>query len=149
MEAILEAFGVDWRLIVIQVFNFTLLMGLLWYFLYTPLLKVLNERQEKIAKGVHDAEAAAEKLQNAETEKKDILKSAHVEAEEISQRSKQYADEKAYSIVAKAEEKAQNIISEADRRADQMKSEAIKGSESEVAKLAILAAEKVLREKNS
>ena len=48
MQEILTAFGIDWRLIVIQVFNFAMLAYVLWYFLYTPVLKLLAEREENV-----------------------------------------------------------------------------------------------------
>ena len=69
MEEILHAFGIDWRLILIQVVNFGILAGALWYFLYTPVLKILNDREEKIRKGIEYAEAAQETRAEAGTTK--------------------------------------------------------------------------------
>ena len=81
MEGILNTFGIDWRLIVIQIINFGLLAAALWYFLYTPILNVLNERENKIKKGIEDAETAGKTLATAEDEKKNILTKAQTTAE--------------------------------------------------------------------
>ena len=62
MEQLIHAFGIDARLILLQVINFGLLMAVLSYLLYKPVLKVLAERQEKIAQGVKDAEEAGKNL---------------------------------------------------------------------------------------
>ncbi len=149
MDQILHAFGIDWRLIVIQIFNFAILAGLLWYFLYTPILKVLNERQQKVEKGVKDAEAAEKSLQEAGSEKSKIVTNAHSEASEIVDRAKKHADEKGAVIVSDAQGKADRIMSDAKDKGEELKEQAKKESEAEVARLAILAAEKVLQEKLS
>jgi F0F1-type ATP synthase membrane subunit b/b' len=49
MEAIVEAFGIDAHLIIVQIVNFAILMAALGYFLYTPILNLLRDREEKIA----------------------------------------------------------------------------------------------------
>ena len=76
MEQLIEAFGIDVRLIIIQVFNFGILMAVLTYFLYKPVLKMLNEREAKIAQGIKDAEEAAKVRGEATEEKKAILEKA-------------------------------------------------------------------------
>lgn len=149
MEQLIHAFGLDAKLIVIQIFNFVILTALLTYFLYNPILKVLRERREKIEQGIQDADAAAAAKAAATEEKQAILTAAHKEAEEVGVRAKQFADEKTASIVAAADEKAAQIIKVAEQKGEDIKVRAHKESEAEIAKLAILAAEKVLREKVS
>lgn len=149
MDQLIQAFGIDVKLIIIQVFNFGILMALLTYFLYKPVLKMLADREEKIAQGIKDAESAAEALATAEDEKQTILTGAHKEAEEVAARAKTHADDKAASITAAADEKASGIVATAEQKAEDIKIKAHKDSESEVAKLAVLAAEKVLKEQTS
>lgn len=146
MQEIIEAFGIDWRLIVIQIFNFGLLVGVLWYFLYTPVLKLLAAREEKIKKGVEDAEKAGEARALADKERGEVLKTAHIEAGDIVKRGTEHADEKAKAMLAEANEKIARDIHHAKLAAEEIKAEALKESEAEIAKLAILGAEKILRE---
>ena len=147
MEEIIHAFGIDGRLIVIQIVNFGLLVLVLWYFLYTPILKLLAEREAKIKKGVEDAEKAELALRDAGEEKKKIVSDAHKNAEEISARAKSFADQKSAEIVAAAESKAAVVLQNAEKRSEELKAQAHKESEAEIAKVAILAAEKILNEK--
>lgn len=147
MEQIINAFGIDLRLIIIQVVNFGLLLVVLGYFLYTPVLNMLREREEKIRKGVADADAAAEKLQAAEDERRSIVATAQDEAVAIEYRAKEHAGKQADDIVAAAQTKASQITTDAAALGESMKAAALKESEAEVAKLAILAAEKVLAER--
>ena len=146
MEEILKAFGVDWRLIVIQVFNFALLAALLWYFLYTPVLKILNERQEKIKKGVEDAESAENALPEVEGKRQTIISDANKQADEINMRAKAQADERKSELLKDAEARAESIVHDAEGRSKALEEGAVRKSEAEIAKLAVLAAEKILRE---
>ncbi len=144
MQEIIHAFGIDWRLIVIQIFNFGLLVGVLWYFLYTPILNLLSEREEKIKKGIDDAENAARTFREADTEKVLILKNAHSEAGQIVSRGTQYAEEKAQAMLSETSEKILKQLEVAKAEAAEIRAKTLKESESEIAKLAILGAEKVL-----
>jgi len=148
MQEIITAFGIDWRLIVIQIFNFTLLAGLLWYFLYKPVLNLLAERQEKIAQGVRDAAAAAAGKADADRERGEIVRAAHTEAEAIVTRAESHATEKGTALLAESKEKGARILADADVQARDLAARVRAESEQEIAKIAILAAEKVLREKH-
>jgi F-type H+-transporting ATPase subunit b len=147
MEQILHAFGIDWRLIVIQVFNFTLLMGALWYFLYTPVLKLISDREEKIRKGVEDAEKAHDALKTADIEKTGILKEAHAEASLIVARGTHTAEVKAKALEDESAVKIAKQLGVAKEYAEELKAKALKESEGEIAKVALLGAEKILNEK--
>jgi F-type H+-transporting ATPase subunit b len=147
MEEILHAFGINGKLIIIQIVNFAILAGVLTYFLYTPVLKLLSEREAKIKKGVEDAESATKALETADVEKKHIVGIAHKDAEKISVRAKQYADQKSIEIINEAETKAKHVLAGAHARGEEIKASAQRESESEIAKVAILMAEKILREK--
>jgi F-type H+-transporting ATPase subunit b len=149
MEAIIAAFGIDVHLIIVQIINFTILMVALGYFLYTPILNLLREREEKIAAGIKDSEAAAVAKASAEAEKAVVLTEAHHAAAEVNNRAKAAAEVTGAEIVAAAEAVAQAAKAKAVAEAEQLKAAAIKASEAEIAKTAILAAEKILREKSA
>ncbi len=146
MEEIINAFGIDTRLIIIQLLNFGILMAVLGYFLYQPILRILKEREEKISQGLKDAEAAMKARAEAGVEKQTILTNAHKEAEEIGKRAKAAAEAKATEIVSGAQGKAAFVLEDAELKGEQIKAQALKDSEKEITQLAILAAEKVLRQ---
>lgn len=149
MEEIISAFGIDVRLITIQIINFVVLLFALWYFLYTPILKLLADRQEKIKKGVEDAEAAEQSLEEAENTKKEIVAAAHRESEEIVKKAEQHAETKKSEILESAEVRAESLVLAAEKEAAE-KVERIKtGAEKEIAQTAVLAAEKIMLEKQN
>lgn len=147
MEAIIHAFGIDWRLIAIQIFNFAILAVALWYFLYTPVLSMIEKRKAMIEKGIADAKAAEKQLESAESEKGAILTAARKEAGEVASRAKEFAAEKTEALLSEAEEKKARILAEAKRDGEEMKAKLYKESEAMIAKTALLAAEKILNDK--
>jgi F-type H+-transporting ATPase subunit b len=149
MEQLLHAFGIDVKLITIQIINFVVLAGLLSYFLYKPVLKILQDREDTIKKGIADAEAAALAKASAVDEKRTVLEQAQTEAQAIESRATAYAKQKEEDILKHAKDSAEVVLTDAHAKSEQLKAQAIKESEAEIAKLAILATEKMLREKNS
>jgi F-type H+-transporting ATPase subunit b len=147
MDQIIHAFGIDARLIIIQLVNFGLLMVVLGYFLYKPVLKLLADREAKIAQGLRDAEDAAKAKDEAGVEKQAILAAAHADATEVANRAKKVAEEKASEIVGNAEDKAAAVVADAEAKRELIKEQARKESEKELASVAILAAEKILKER--
>ncbi len=149
MEDIVKAFGIDGRLIFIQIVNFAILMVTLLYFLYNPILNMLKSREDKIVQGIKDAEAAAVAKASADAEKKVILTDAHAEAVAVNARAKSAADTTASTIVSTAEAKAATVLADAKAKAEQAAAQTLKDNEAAIAKSAILAAEKILRGQNA
>ncbi len=80
MNELLSQLGIDWKLLLSQAVNFGLLLAILSFFLYKPLLRILKERAQKIQEGLVKAEEADAHLKEAQTLKKEKLKEAEVEA---------------------------------------------------------------------
>jgi len=146
MSELFAAFGINWKLLIVQAINFGILLGVLWYFLYTPVLKMIDERRRKIAEGVQTAEAAERKLAEAKTEGDKLVGSAAREAEGLVAAARGRADEKASEIVRSAEAQASAVLKDAQAKADEAKRLALSESQKEIARAAMLAAEKILRE---
>src|SRR3989338_4175917 len=148
MQELFATFGVNWKLLLIQALNFGALLAILTYFLYKPILRIIDERREKIAEGVRTAEAASRRLEEAKTEGEQLVGGAAREAERIIATARTRADERASEIVKGAETRAASTLSDAAERAEEAKRQALKESEREIARAAMLAAEKILREKS-
>jgi len=147
MDQLINAFGLDLKLIVVQIINFGILLVALTYFLYQPVLKLLREREERIAQGITDAEAAAAALASADTEKRAVLKAAHQAAAEVANRAQAAATKQSETIIPKANEQATQLLAEAEKVATEQAAAHKRASEAEMAAVAVLAAEQVLRER--
>lgn len=148
MQQLFSAFGIDWRLLIIQGVNFAVLLGALTYFLYRPLLAMIDSRRAKIAEGVAAGIAATERLAEAQKEGEGIVGAAAREAEGLVAGARTRAEGRAAEIAAAAEDKAQRIVKDAEARAEEAKRKALTESEQQIARTAMLAAEKILRQKN-
>lgn len=147
MAEIFATFGIDWKLLLVQVVNFGVLLAVLWYVLYRPVIRLVRERQEHIAQGVRDAEAAQQERERIEQERNERLTAASKEAEAVIEQARDRAQEKEAQLVADAQARSERIIQESTERATDMKEQALAESQDEIARLAVLAAEKVLRER--
>jgi len=149
MQELFEVFGVNWKLLLMQAFNFGLLLVVLTYFLYKPVLRIIDERSEKVAEGVRNAEEALQKLAASETAGKEIVANASREAERIVALARESAEEKGSGLVREAEARAEALLKDADVRATEAQRQALIRSEKEIAQAAMLAAEKVLRKQSA
>ncbi len=146
MESLLDAFGIDGKLLLAQLVNFGVLFVALTWLLYKPVMKTLDERAAKIAQGVEDAEIASEKAAKADENAAQVVKGAEIEAESIVASARDLAGSEKSRIMKEAEARAAQVAADAEARAEETAAKALRDSEKEVARLAVLAAEKVLRE---
>lgn len=145
MNELLTVFGVNWKLLFVQGVNFALLLAVLTYFLYKPVLRMIDERRKKIAEGVRTAEEASARLAEAESKGGAIVGEASREAEALVKTARERAEERGAEIVKSAEAQAQGVLADAAARAEETKRQAIKESEKEITRAAMLAAEKILK----
>lgn len=111
-------FGVTWQLFLSQVVSFAIVAFLLHRFAYKPILGVLEERRQKIAESLANAEKIKQQLAEAEVARKEMLQKANVEATKLIEEARaaaarvleqesQKAIGQAEQIIAKAREAAQ------------------------------------------
>ncbi|HQU07663.1 MAG: hypothetical protein B7X04_01955 [Parcubacteria group bacterium 21-54-25] len=145
MQQLLAAFGINGKLLIAQAVNFGLLLVVLTYFFYRPLMRILEERRNIVTKGVDDAARAAEKLASADTLAAAHVAEAEVAAGHILKAAREEAGTERSRLVKEAEARAAAIAADAQARAEEVAAKTQRDSEKEIARLAILAAERVLR----
>lgn len=147
MDQLFAAFGIDWKLLIAQAVNFGVLLVALWLLLYKPVMQVLDERAKKIAQGVEDAERASQKLAGADEAAAQIVAKADAEAVSALAAAREAAGTERARLVKEAEARAAAIEAEADAKAKETAAKTLRESEKEIARLAVLAAEKAMRDK--
>jgi F-type H+-transporting ATPase subunit b len=147
MEQVLDVFGIDWKLLLINAANFGVLLAALTYFLYKPMLRMLDARRNKIAEGVRAAEKAEAELKEFEANRGDMLAKAGREADSIVSEARAAGTEKQKEITAQAEGSAARTIAEAEAQAKDLKERAVQESKQEVAKLIVLGMERAFKSK--
>jgi F-type H+-transporting ATPase subunit b len=102
---------------VAQAVSFLIVALILRMFVYRPLLRILDERRQRIADSLADAARVSAELAAAEAQRRDVLEAARAEADRIlgdartaasslTERERQRAQALAEGIVVKAQEEA-------------------------------------------
>jgi F-type H+-transporting ATPase subunit b len=136
--------GFDGPTIIAQAINFIILLVLLYFVAYKPLMKMLDERSSKIKENMAQAEntrhqavenrnEARRQLEDAEKAGQNIISQATRNAETIKEKARQDAHTEALSIIDRAQEEIQK-----------QKDDAVEEVRKEFANLTIQAAEKVI-----
>lgn len=148
MSQVLSVFGIDWRLLLINAVNFGLVLVALWYFLYAPVLKMLEERRKKVEQGVLDAESAKRRLAEIEESRAGKLIAAGKDADALVAAARAAGVQKERELMQKGEAAAALLVRDAAAQASEIKSRSIEESKQEVAKLIVLGIEKAFKTKS-
>lgn len=123
MSALFSALGISGKLLLAQAVNFGIVLVVLTFVLYRPLLRVVEERRRKIELGLHSAEIAEERLRMIENERIEKLADADRNALRIIAGAEKSSEEEASKIIEKAEIKAEDVLKSALQVAERRKQE--------------------------
>lgn len=140
----MQQLGISTGLLLSQIVNFTLLMVILRFVLYKPVLNMLDQRRERIAQGMRDAERVAAAAEEAEQDKAKVIDEARREAQEIRAQATRDTERIAQDIRARAEQEATEIRIKAQDDAKKQVDAALSDANKQIADLAILATERLL-----
>lgn len=142
----MAALGINLGFLLFQIFNFVILMTLLYAWAYKPIVKALENRKQIIAQGMEDAHIAAEARANAEEEAREIIAKAQAEASEKVREASERAEGAAKDILAQAEEDAAKARENALAEAQQERDRILADMRGQVAALAMAAAQRLIGE---
>lgn len=144
---LLEALGIDGKLLLEQGIAFLILVFLLGKFVYPALIKAIDTRRDQLEASAEEAKEASKALEKAEASVAKMLTDARTEADDILARS----HKEATSMVGEAEERAkvraEQIVADARTQLDTEVTKARQALKKETLGLVALATEKVVKEK--
>jgi F-type H+-transporting ATPase subunit b len=142
----MEGLGINLPLFIAFLINFVILFVLLSVFLYKPVTKMLNDRQAKIKESMEQAEAIKQQTAQTEQEIKKQLENAHKEAQKILAQATEIGDKLKAEAKDVARKEAESITIKAQAEIDRQREKDIQELRAQFADIAILAAEKVIKE---
>jgi len=140
----LEGLGINVQLLVAQIINFLILLGLLYLFAYKPILKMFDERANRIKESMDMTESIKEKAASAEEDAKKRLEEAGREGQEVIARAIKTGEEIKQKAEKDAKPEAEALVSRARQEIQQERDEAVAELRKEFTDLTISAAEKVI-----
>ena len=135
-------------------FNYTLIGQLLafilfvWFcmrFIWPQLLDILETREKEISDGLEAASRGKRELEEAEIKKTEVMGAAKKEAADLINQANLRANQMVEDAKSKAQEEAERIKESAEKDVIQSANKAREGLRSEVAILAVVGAEKLLK----
>jgi F-type H+-transporting ATPase subunit b len=142
----MEALGINLGLLIVQIIVFIIVFLTLNAWVYNPMLNMMETRKKKIAQGLEDARVAAEARADAEKEAAKITAAAQAEASKIVAEATERASSAGKDVKAAAEAEAAKARESAMAEAQLERNRILGDLRSQVASLAIAAANKLVGE---
>jgi len=136
--------GISWPLFSAQIVNFVVLLILLYFLAYKPLLKKLDERSGKIKESIDEAQKVKDQAVKAEEEFQQRIDAVGKESQEVIARAMRTGEEARQKAQAEARVEAQAVVEKARQDIQHERDEAIEELRQEFSDLTIVAAEKVI-----
>ncbi|MEK7494141.1 MAG: F0F1 ATP synthase subunit B [Patescibacteria group bacterium] len=138
--------GIDVRLFLFQVVNFSILLFVLHRFLYKPFLQILDTRRKKIEESMAQVDAAARAHKEAEEKMAREMKHAQEKAKFIIEKAIDDAEKVRDGMAKKAADESARLIERAKKEIDAQQEKAMTEIKREAGSIAVAVAEKVLGE---
>ncbi|MDD4286765.1 MAG: ATP synthase F0 subunit B [Candidatus Peribacteraceae bacterium] len=116
---LLTKLGINWQLLIAQIVNFLIVMGVLGYFLYRPILNLLDSRTERIRKAMEEAKRIENQAQEMAKLREEAMKRLDRESGEHFDRIRKEAAELQEQMHATAKKEAEAMIQNALKRIDE------------------------------
>lgn len=141
---ILNQLGINPAVMIAQAVNFFVLLGILSFFVYKPILKLLDERKNRIAKAEANAKLVEDKLARTDELTKKELQKAQQKSREIIAAAVESAKKEEEKLIAVGQEKVTKIVEAGRASIEKERIDATTQIKKEVAGIVLLATEKLL-----
>lgn len=135
---------IDPGLIFWTIVTFVILLVLLRLTAWGPIIKMLEEREEKIKNSLEEAEKARREAAALTEKNQEIMAKAEREAQEVARRAKENAEKLKTEIMDQAKAEAARLVAEARTQIENEMNSAISTLRKEVGDMAVTAAGKIL-----
>jgi F-type H+-transporting ATPase subunit b len=119
VEQIARTFGVDKTHLIAQIISFVILCIFLYFLAYKRVLAMLEERRQRIAEGLANAEKSKAELARAEAQRLEIVSQANTQAARLIEEGRQAAARVQEQETQKAVAEAEQILAKAREAAAQ------------------------------
>lgn len=145
MDAFIDTFHIDWKIIIAQAVNFVVVLVILQFLVLKPLKKVMSERTAKIEKGLEDAKKNSQILSSTKEEYEKVIAQAKQEANDLFQEAKKEAEAKKTQMLDDAKAQVASMIETGKKTLESEKSRMMEEVKTEIVDLTIQATEKILK----
>lgn len=140
----MDALGINGTFLLAQIINFLAIMILLKMFLYEPVLKMLEERRDKIRESLSAAETARAEAAAQTAENDKIIADARRDAQKIINQAQEAAKRRQADIMAQAQKEATALKERAQNDIEYERQQVMTDVRDQVAQLSLSIARKTI-----
>lgn len=137
--------GFHWPSLVVYLVNFTILLGILYAVGYKPILRMLDQRSQRIRESLEQAERIQKESAERQAAMQLQLQEARQQGQALIEQARQAAEQYREEEREKARQQANAFVERARADIQRERDNAIEEVRSQFADLAITAAERVIR----
>ena len=141
----LETLGIHFPSLLIYLINFLLVLGLLFLFAYKPILRLMDQRAERIRESLEASERAREEAASSQQVVEEQLVKARREAQRIMDLAREAGERFRAEEMDRARNEAETFVARAQSEIQRERDAAIEEVRANFGDLAITAAERVVR----
>ncbi len=142
---LLSALGIDWQVLTAQLINYGILLVALSVLLYRPILKLLDERRERIAKSMEDAKKIDQKLKEIEKERQQVMRELDAKASALLADAKKQAEGAKAEMVASTQKEVEGLLERGRKQLEDERRRMVTDLEKTVASVSVELAGKILQ----
>ena len=141
----MTALGVNLPALVAYLVNFLILLGILSFFAYKPLLRVMDQRAERIRESLAAADLARQEAASSRAAIEEQLNEARRDGQRLLDQAREAAERHREEEAARARQQAEAFVARAREDIQRERDAAIAEVRSNFGDLAITAAERIIR----
>ena len=142
-QQIFDTFGVNWPLFISQCIAFLIVAFLLKRFAYQPVLEMLEQRRQKIAEGMENADKIKAELAETQAERDKVMAEANARAEKLIADAKEAAKQVGEAEGQRAVKQAEEIIRKAREATEADRERMLSELKAEIGRLVVETTAKV------
>ncbi len=141
---LLTKLGIDLPLMIAQLINFAILIVALSIFVYKPVLRVLDDRRERVRKSMEDAKAIENQKREIDEFRTEQFRKIDIECGKFLEAAKHQAEAARKEILASAEKESAAILAKSQQQLGEERTRMIADIQDTLASVIVRMTEKIL-----
>lgn len=137
--------GIDWQVLVAQLINFGILIVALSYFVYRPVIRLLDDRRERIRKSMEDAKQIENQRREIDQFRAQQMRKIDQECGKFLEAAKTQAEHAKKEILAGAAKEAEQMLAKARKQTEDERSRLFQEAQEALAGVIVQMTGKILQ----
>ena len=142
---LISKLGIDWKLLIAQIINFFILLAILYYYVYKPVLAALEKRSKCIEESLKHAEQTEKKMKEMEQLREEKIRAAEKEVGRLIEDARSDAERIKKEITDSAHVQSEGLMRQARAQIAEEKEKLVADLKQEITEIIVQATGKILQ----